>query len=94
MALKRSLPFAALQTSNIASGVGNGIVMITVPWLVLELTNSPSAAGLLGALASLPGNVGVLGSGSLETLDSVIKVGEITAGVGSLVSNVAYLAGE
>ena len=29
--------------------------MIAVPWLVLELTNSPSAAGLLGALVMLPG---------------------------------------
>ncbi|MFZ9619538.1 MAG: MFS transporter [Ilumatobacteraceae bacterium] len=55
--MKRSLPFVLLQTSNIASGLGNGIVMIAVPWLVLELTNSPSAAGLLGALASLPGIV-------------------------------------
>ncbi len=46
-----------LQVSNISSGIGNGIVMITVPWLVLELTGSPIAAGLLGALASLPGIV-------------------------------------
>ncbi len=55
--MKRSLPFILLQTSNIASGIGNGIVMITVPWLVLELTGSPSAAGLLGALVMLPGIV-------------------------------------
>jgi MFS family permease len=55
--MKRSLPFILLQISNIASGVGNGIVMIAVPWLVLELTNSPSAAGLLGALVMLPGIV-------------------------------------
>lgn len=46
-----------LQTSNIASGVGNGIVMIAVPWLVLDLTGSPAAAGLLGALVMLPGIV-------------------------------------
>jgi MFS family permease len=55
--VKQSLPFILLQTSNIASGIGNGIVMITVPWLVLELTGSPSAAGLLGALVMLPGIV-------------------------------------
>ena len=55
--MKQSLPFILLQTSNIASGIGNGIVMITVPWLVLELTGSPSAAGLLGALVMLPGIV-------------------------------------
>ncbi|MFM7337828.1 MAG: MFS transporter, partial [Actinomycetota bacterium] len=57
MALKRSMPFAALQISNIASGIGNGIVMISVPWLVLNLTGSPAAAGLLGALVMLPGVV-------------------------------------
>lgn len=55
--MKRSLPFVMLQTSNIASGVGNGIVMIAVPWLVLDLTGSPAAAGLLGALVMLPGIV-------------------------------------
>jgi len=55
--VKQSLPFILLQTSNIASGIGNGIVMITVPWLVLELTGSPSAAGLLGAFVMLPGIV-------------------------------------
>ncbi len=47
--------FGLLQVSNIASGVGNGIVMIAVPWLVLNRTGSPAAAGLLGALVSLPG---------------------------------------
>ncbi len=46
-----------LQVSNISSGIGNGIVMIAVPWLVLELTGSLSAAGLLGALVMLPGIV-------------------------------------
>ena len=55
--MKRSLPFVMLQVSSIASGVGNGIVMIAVPWLVLDRTGSPAAAGLLGALVSLPGIV-------------------------------------
>ena len=55
--MKRLLPFVMLQVSSIASGIGNGIVMIAVPWLVLELTDSPSAAGLLGALVMLPGIV-------------------------------------
>ena len=31
--------------------------MIAVPWLVLDRTGSPAAAGLLGALVSLPGIV-------------------------------------
>lgn len=52
--LQRSA-FARLEAANIASGVANGVVMITVPWLVLERTGSPARAGLLAALVSLPG---------------------------------------
>jgi len=52
--LQRSA-FARLQVANISSGVANGVVMITVPWLVLERTDSPARAGLLAALVSLPG---------------------------------------
>ena len=55
--MKRLMPFVMLQVSNISSGIGNGIVMIAVPWLVLDRTGSPAAAGLLGALVSLPGIV-------------------------------------
>jgi len=39
------------------SGISNGVVMITVPWIVLELTGSAAKAGLLAALSSLPGIV-------------------------------------
>ncbi|MFM7900257.1 MAG: MFS transporter [Actinomycetota bacterium] len=52
--LQRSA-FARLQAANIFSGVANGVVMITVPWLVLERTDSPARAGLLAALVNLPG---------------------------------------
>ncbi|MFM7964624.1 MAG: MFS transporter [Actinomycetota bacterium] len=52
--LQRSA-FARLQAANISSGVANGVVMITVPWLVLERTDSPARAGLLAALVNLPG---------------------------------------
>ena len=52
--LQRSA-FARLQLANLSSGVANGVVMITVPWLVLERTASPARAGLLAALVSLPG---------------------------------------
>jgi len=55
--LRRLIPFGLLQVSNIASGFGNGIVMIAIPWLVLDRTGSAAAAGLLGALVSLPGIV-------------------------------------
>lgn len=52
--LQRSA-FVRLQVANVSSGVANGVVMITVPWLVLERTDSPARAGLLAALVSLPG---------------------------------------
>jgi MFS family permease len=53
--LQQRSAFARLQVANISSGVANGVVMITVPWLVLERTDSPARAGLLAALVSLPG---------------------------------------
>ncbi len=46
-----------LQASNLASGVGNAAVMVAIPWLVLEVTDSPSAAGLVAAVAAVPGLV-------------------------------------
>jgi MFS family permease len=46
-----------LQASNVASGVGNAAVMVTIPWLVLEVTDSSSAAGLVVAIAAVPGLV-------------------------------------
>ena len=47
--------FGLLQVTNAVSGISNGVVMITVPWIVLELTGSAAKAGLLAALSSLPG---------------------------------------
>ena len=49
--------FGLLQLTNAVSGISNGVVMITVPWIVLELTGSAAKAGLLAALSSLPGIV-------------------------------------
>jgi MFS family permease len=46
-----------LQASNVASGVSNAAVMVTIPWLVLEVTDSSSAAGLVVAIAAVPGLV-------------------------------------
>ena len=43
-----------LETANVASGTGNGIVMVVIPWLVLESTGSALAAGAVAALSSLP----------------------------------------
>lgn len=43
-----------LEIANVTSGAGNGIVMVVLPWLVLELTGSAAAAGLVAALSTIP----------------------------------------
>lgn len=47
-------PVVLLEVANVASGTGNGIVMVVLPWLVLELTDSAAAAGLVAAVSTLP----------------------------------------
>jgi MFS family permease len=51
--MKKS-PVILLQISNFASALGNSIVMITIPWLILERTDSPAFAGLVAAVSALP----------------------------------------
>lgn len=53
--MKKNLPVILHQLSNFASGLGNSIVMITIPWLILEETGSPAFAGLVAAISALPG---------------------------------------
>lgn len=53
--MKRLFPFALHQLSNVASGVGNGVVLIVIPWLVLDRTGSALAAGTVAAMSALPG---------------------------------------
>lgn len=53
--MKKKSPIVLLQVSNFASGLGNSIVMITIPWLILERTDSPAFAGLVAAVSALPG---------------------------------------
>jgi MFS family permease len=53
--MKKKLPVVLHQLSNFSSGLGNSIVMITIPWLILEETDSPAFAGLVAAISALPG---------------------------------------
>jgi MFS family permease len=53
--MKKKLPVVLHQLSNFSSGLGNSIVMITIPWLILEETGYPAFAGLVAALSALPG---------------------------------------
>ena len=53
--MKRNYKVILLQFSNFTSGLANSIVMITIPWLILERTDSPAFAGLVVAISALPG---------------------------------------
>ena len=50
----RLTPIILLEAANLASGVGNAIVMLTIPWLVLERTGSAASAGVVAAASALP----------------------------------------
>ena len=50
-------PLVLLQCANVVGGVSNALVMVVVPWLILERTGSAATAGLAGALTALPGIV-------------------------------------
>ncbi len=47
-------PFVALESATLLSGAGNGIAMIALPWIVLDLTGRASDAGLVAAISALP----------------------------------------
>jgi MFS family permease len=53
--MSKSIPVFLHQLSNFVSGLGNSIVMITIPWLILQETGSPAFAGLVAAISALPG---------------------------------------
>lgn len=65
---RRLGPLVALETSTLLSGVGNGIVAIAFPWLVLDTTGSATAAGIVAAAAALPLVVSSLLSGTVVDL--------------------------
>ena len=55
MLVPKRAPVILHQLSNFSSGLGNSIVMITIPWLILEETGSPAFAGIVAAVSALPG---------------------------------------
>lgn len=54
-----------LEIAVLISGVGNGISMIAIPWLVLERTGQAMSAGLVGTATALPLLASALFSGSI-----------------------------
>jgi MFS family permease len=54
-----------LEAATLVSATGNGVAMVALPWLALELTGSAASAGLVAAGAALPLVVSSLFSGTL-----------------------------
>lgn len=54
---QRRLPVVLLEAANLVSGLGNAVVMLAFPWLVLQETGSAAAAGAIAAISALPGLV-------------------------------------
>jgi MFS family permease len=72
--MKRRYPILLLQISNFASGLGNSIVTIKIPWLILERTDSPAFAGLVAAVSALPGIlVSPIGGWMVQGLDLLLE---------------------
>lgn len=55
--MRRKYKVFLLEFSNLASGLANSIVMITIPWLILERTDSAAFAGVVLAVTAVPGLV-------------------------------------
>lgn len=51
---RRHLPVVLLEIANLASGLGNAVVLVALPWLVLEITGSPAFTGIVAAASALP----------------------------------------
>ncbi len=65
-ASRRSVvPVVLLESANVLSGVGNGIVVIAIPLLVLRETGSAALYGLIGVIAVLPSLVALPVVGAL-----------------------------
>ena len=81
-------PIVLLETGTLISGVGNGVALVVLPWLVLEQTGSATVAGLVSAAALLPLLVSSVIAGTV-----VDSVGRKRTSVGSdLLSGVAVAA--
>ena len=59
------MPFVALEGATLLSGLGNGVAMVAIPWLVLELTGSPAAAGIVAGVTAIPLLLSSLFSGTI-----------------------------
>lgn len=75
---RRRSTLLLLESANFLSGVSNALVVVAIPWLILDRGGTAAAAGLAGALAGLPGIVVSPVAGAL-----VDRLGRRTVSIGS-----------
>lgn len=80
-------PLVLLESANLIAGTSNAVVMITIPWLILERTDSALAAGAAGALTGIPGIILAPIVGTM-----VDRWGRKTVSVGSDILSAASVA--
>lgn len=71
-------PFLSLEAATLIAGTGNGVAAIALPWLTLQLTDDPAAAGIVVAVGALPTLVASLASGVI-----IDRLGRQRTSVGS-----------
>ncbi len=65
---RRLAPLLMLESSTLLSGIGNGIVMLVLPWLVIERTGSATSAAVVATAMALPLLLSSLFSGTVVDL--------------------------
>jgi len=71
-------PFIALESATLIAGIGNGVATVALPWLTLQLTNDPAAAGVVVAAGAIPTLFASLASGVI-----IDRLGRQRTSVGS-----------
>jgi hypothetical protein len=88
--------FALYWTARTTSWVGDGVMVVALPWQVYELTDSPTAMGVVGAAQMVPIFAFTLVGGvASDRFDrrNVILASELVRGLAAAVAGVLALTG-
>ncbi len=83
--LQRWLPLAAVEVATLLSGAANGITVVALPWLVLEITGSATSTAAMAAVTAVPTMIAALLSGTLVDAVGRKRI-SVASDVASLVS--------
>jgi MFS family permease len=89
--------FALYWTSRATSWVGDGVMVVALPWQVYELTDSPTAMGVVGAVQMVPIlGFTLVGGVASDRIDRrhVIIASDIVRGVAAATVGVLAVTGD